>query len=346
MTEKSVKPHIIVITDLALGDDYGAALAMCAYAAINNSALSFVGTYGDRSDREAANNLALVVPRLWKQLGQARNSLPGIYIGADRPTNSDHIYKIPRDSIERKIHGEFSKKPGEELVEIKQSKNLIQALIKSNIPVALLSIGAPTEAAKLTKSLSSLIYHSVAMLSSIFVQGNVDPNIEANALRDPTANEDLLKFSEDFKIPLTLVPLSCTENRSVLFKKKDLDELEKSLGKGSFVFNELLSIAGKNSTYGGFYSRSRYISTHFPYKTLKYTGVPLHDLTAAMALIDRITPEMRLMEYARNILVKAEPSGSIGLARNYNLPNHRVNIAGPITENFWPEITKLLKRYY
>ena len=186
------------------------------------------------------------------------------------------------------------------------------------------------------------------MLASVSIQGNTWPHREANATHDPVANEELLALSEENKIPLTLVPLDCTEEPLVLITPKVLRQIEKELGRNSFAFGEILSIAGKNSVYGAYYFGKTWRSEHFPFKKFKYTGVPLHDLTAAMVLIDCLRRKRDpLFKYAKKIPLLADSMGNIGLSRDYfNPKDHAVDIAGPITNKYWPEIVKLLKRYH
>ncbi len=326
---------------------YGAVLALCAYAAMNRRVqFSFVGTYGNRSAKEATGNLSKEVPYLWKQLRQSEDTCPQIYSGADRPTNSPVTYEVGQQSVERLIHGEFPIHKEVEASPAKPVDELYRALKQGNIPVALLSLGAPTEAVTATRALGWLIQHSVAMLGTLTTQGNTGSHKEANATHDSIANIKLLKLSEKKQIPFTLVPLDCTEKRSVLIDPKGLREIEKQLGKNSFAFQKLLSIAGINSVYGGFYlGRSRH-SAHFPYKDLKYTGVPLHDLTATMVLIDHLQDEHDpLFRYSKKTPLHADKMGNIGVVRDYMMPHAHVDIAGPITKNYWPKIIKLLRRY-
>ena len=346
MTEKHIKPHIVVSTDLALGDDYGAVMALCAYAAINKNPLSFIGTFGDRSAKEASDNLALVVPRLWNQLGQPEETLPGIYMGADRPIGSTVSFEIPDDDISRIIHGEFERTQEDKPAKIESSEKLVKTLIKSNIPVALLSIGAPTEAANLTESLGSLIHISVAMLGEMGTQGNVNGNREANASRDPKANIKLLEESGKAKIPFTLVPLETTEKPGFLIDRKMTEELEKELGKNSYAFQELMTIIGPDSPYGGFYLKSTKDKNREPYtEDVDYGGVVLHDLTATMTLIDLLkNGRPRLLKNRKYKRVGANTLGNIFKAREY-MDHFIVDIAGSRTKHFWPETISLLKHY-
>lgn len=349
MAEKFMKPHIVVSTDLALGDDYGAVMALCAYAVINKNPLSFIGTFGDRSAKEAADNLALIVPRLWKQLGQSEETLPDVYIGADRPIGSDVPFEIPNDDISRIIHGEFERTPDDKLAKIEPSKNLVDTLVNSNIPIALLSIGAPTEAAYLTESLGSLIHYNVAMLGAMGAQGNVSPKGEANASRDPTADQKLLELSILHNTPFTLVSLECTQRKEYLVDDNRIQEMEKALGKDSYAFQELMKIVGPESNYGKFYRESTYDQVDFPYEEdIPYGGAVLHDLTGAVALIDHIENKLSLLEYATKRRVWGDEAGGIGKAREYMRPASgpvRVDIAGPPTENYWPTIINLMKYY-
>ena len=347
MAKENLKPaHIIVSTDIALGDDYAAAMAMCAFAAINPAIkLSFVGTYGDRSAREASANLATEIPFLWKQLGQSDETCPQIYKGADRPDYSYTEYTIAPDGLERRIHGEFSPHPDMEKKQIKPVDELYKALKKSQIPIALLSIGAPTEAANITEHAGSLIHQSVAMLGMIGIQGNVKPFVEANASRDPVANERLLISSNKYNIPVTLVPLDCTEEKNLVITPERLQYFKKQLGAHSFGYKALESIAGPESVYGKFYAQSVTNSLHFPYTQKPYSGAVLHDLTAAMVLIDKLQNETpRMFEYAPHILVQPDMLGGIGNARNYMTPHYEVTIAGPTTLHYWPEVMKFISQ--
>lgn len=349
MVNEAQKPrHVIVMTDLAFGDDYGAVLALCAYAAMNKQVqFSFVGTYGNRSTQETTHNLLGEIPYLWKQLGQSKNTCPQIYSGADRPINSQLPYEVGSHAVERLIHGEFPIHNGTEAPSTKPVEELYRALKQGNIPVALLSLGAPTETVTATRALGSLIQYSVAMLGTLTTQGNTGSHKEANATHDPVANKKLLTLSEKKQIPFTLVPLDCTEKRSVLIDPKMLREMENKLGKNSFGFQTILSIAGINSIYGGFYLKRSRHSARFPYNDLNYTGVPLHDLTAAMVLIDHLQNKHDLLfRYSKKTPLHADKMGNIGVVRDYMMPHAHVDIAGPITKNYWSEIMKLLKRYH
>ena len=103
------KPHnIVVMTDLALGDDWAAMMGLCAFAAMNKSiGLHFVGAYGNRSTEETTRNLSQQIPLLWKQLERESTTCPQVYKGADRAMNSDAPYQVAQDGIERIIHADF-----------------------------------------------------------------------------------------------------------------------------------------------------------------------------------------------------------------------------------------------
>lgn len=360
--------HIIVSTDFALGDDYGAVLAMCAYASVHkNTKFSFIGTYGDRSAKEATMNLATQLPHIWRQLGQEADSCPDVYYGANKPTNSQEEFTIGQNAVERQIHGEFHHRDNIETLIVKpNTDNLYKTLSEGNIPVALLSIGAPTEALKATQELGSLVQYSVAMLGTGGLQGNVNPHREANASRDPQANIELLKASEANHIPLTLVQLDSTEQPNVLINEKTLQHLEKQLGQGSFITEAIRSISDKHSVYGKFYlEQSARRSLNFPYAEERYDKVPLHDLTAAMVLIDLLEDsDKKMFQYAYQIPTSFSPNGDGGASGRIYFPDtsYKVNIAGPIetsytdkvlrkfgaplTEKYWKELIKLMSLYH
>lgn len=354
MTEKGVKSHIVVSTDIGGGDDYGAVMACCAFAAIYQYQLSFVATYGDRETKKhsrkskngSSENLALVVPRLWEQLGQSKETLPGIYEGADRPLYARSPFRLKDDSIEWVIHDEFPKRSEDKPAKIKPSEELIKTLKESHIPVALLSIGAATETAKLTKSLGSLIQISVAMLGEMGTQGNVEYSREANASRDPKANIRLLKESNRAKIPFTLVSLESTEKKGFLVDNEMIDYLSKQLGKKSYAFRELMFVFGPKSAYGKFYSGSTKDKNTFPYRAdINYGGAVPHDLVAAAILIDLILNKKRhLVNYSKNVRVGANPLGNIQKVKEY-MSHFFIDVAGPRTKYFWPFIVELLKQY-
>ncbi len=206
--------------------------------------------------------------------------------------------------------------------------------------------GAPTEAVYATGRLKTRIDQSIAMLGTLTTQGNTDPHREANATHDPKANFQLLKLSSEYNIPLTMVTLDCTENKQVLFTRKVLDEMGEQLGKDSFAQIQLLAVAGEKSAYGSFYlSRSKQEEI-FPYKDKRYCGVPIHDLTAAIVLIDRLRESSNSMFKYANRLVKPDEIGGIGIARPYMLPNYQVSVAGGTIKNgYWKEVKTLFKQY-
>lgn len=346
MSSPDNKARIIAITDLALGDDFAAMVALFALAAQEGVALDIVASYGNRSTNDTYENALLFAEKMSKLSKQHRVETR-VFYGANKAVKSHRVYTVPEEAIERHIHGNMGMDGRRKRAPHSghRSATLYQN-IQTGEQVHIVSLAAPTELLYALQQIPELaqIVSIVIMGGTLGESGNVNPHVEANFSHDPHANAEVLRIMGERKLQAVLVPLDATEHSQVLFTQEVFTQIAEGLRDKPEILDMLLKSVWPNSPYGSFYlGRQKPVST-FPYKEIQYEGVAVHDLIAVMVMLDRIHGQT-LFEYAQ-VLIRPEKDGSIGVARTYMMPSYETTVVGNVKNpnEFWDQLTKLLQK--
>lgn len=337
----------IVVTDFACGDDEGAVVYMMGKDPGGRQYLSFISAYGNRSTNVSYNNLRQEIPELNRRLLHPYSTDPDVFYGADRPIGNKRRYRLTPERVEYLIHGDMGNdhKDRPYVREFERSRVLYQRLVKNDeTRVSILSLGSTTELPIAIDALAEKLKTIFIMGGVLNLQGNTDPDQEANFRHDPIATLRTFQKAQESGIPIVVLPLDASEQEGVLFSTDRLKYLDYQVGD-NYGMHVIYQIAGPESTYGGFYLSRSYHQPAFPYTEINYTGVPLHDMTAA-AVQEDFQTGTNVFSYAQ-VKVKLNHLGQIGIAREYMQPSFPVTIAGPLInyDDYWRLQVEHLKAY-
>ncbi len=339
-----VKEHNIVITDFSGGDDKAAALVLMGQQ--HRDGLSFVSTFGNRSSQVCFRNMQTWIPEMNRHLRHPYDPSPNIYYGADRPIKSRKRYTIKPGDIETFIHEDMGhdRPDTPHFRKNDRSAQLYRMVDSQPSDVRILSLGATSELPHALQKIRSKIQSLVIMGGVLSIQGNTAPHQEANLRHDPNATVATLAQAREQNIPIVLLPLDTSEQEGVQFTADRLKFLNSKI-KSAFALNTLRSVAGRAATYGAFYLNRTHHQDRFPYHEVPYTGVPLHDLTAAVAQYDYHNGQS-IFTYTKSS-IHHDALGQIGIARGYMEPHTPVTIVGPLKsyDEHWKTVVEHLQSY-
>ncbi len=326
----------IIITDYAVGDDRLAGAYGVSQAEEHNDLVLFVAGYGNRPTAKSFENLQIDIPAIVRHLPPMWHD-PKIVYGEDASLTTRERYEAPDGDIVYLIHADLGgeakqKSSGIDLI---SSESAYEELIKkTDEQINVLSLAATTELPLVIEKLQKQISELIVMGGVLTIQGNTGPSREANFTHDPVATEKALQLAKQYDIPFILVPLDTTEQESVLFNEDRLKFLVSGLGD-SFGMQVVNSVVGRGSVYGEFYRGRTYQNFLPPYDFKNYSGVPVHDLTAAIVQTD-IRFNLGIFAY-ETVSLQPNLLGEIGLARPYMEPNYSVIVATELLkyDEFW-----------
>lgn len=337
----------VTSTDLALGDDMLAVMAKMSLSRMSGVEQVFVGTYGNRSSGVAYQNLKSFVPQL---ANDPNNTGVSILHGTDRPMGNPEPYRLEEEAVEYCIHGDMGNdKCTPSINRAYHSSAYFEQPPADLQSISILSLAATTEVRSLlTRSLEGGIkVNSLVIMGGVLgIQGNTAPHQEANLRHDPISNISVFEIAEKHGIPISLVPLDLTEDEQVLFDSDRLRWLSDELSHRSPKALEYMkSVVSPDSVYGGFYLGRVRHQHEYPWNEFSYTGVPVHDLTAALVEHD-LRNDRLIFEYVEKH-IQVNEMGEIGIARPYMEPHFDVTIAGAIKDydKLWDTILECFRQY-
>lgn len=336
--------HTIVVTDLARGDDEAAVVWIMGAASISRMPHSFVSIYGNRSTTVCGLNLSQLIPEANERLKNPLNQVPQVVLGTDRPRGKRHPYLLSTDAIEYQIHGDM----GNDRSQNRFSKNsgiLYQRIVRDDQKkVSVLSLGATSELPTSLTLLKTRLKALFIMGGVLHLQGNTDPDQEANFRHDPAATIKTFELAKKYGVPIILIPIDVSEQEGVIVTQDRLKYLGDKLGN-NYGMHVLLRTAGSESTYGRFYLQRTYHRPEYPYGETTYNGVPLHDLTAAVVQDDYQQGDT-IFTYTK-ASIKPNRMGQVGIARKYMQPNFSITVAGPLLDydDYWRKMVEYFDAY-
>ena len=210
--------------------------------------------------------------------------------------------------------------------------------------VSMLSLGATSELPASLTLLKTRLGALFIMGGVLHLQGNTDPDQEANFRHDPAATIKTFELARKYGVPVILIPIDVSEQEGVIITQDRLEYLADKLGN-NYGMQVLLRTAGPESTYGRFYLQRTYHRPEYPYREIPYNGVPLHDLTAAVVQDDYQKGDT-IFSYTE-ASIKPNSMGQVGIARKYMQPNFSIIIAGPLLDydDYWRKMVEYFDAY-
>lgn len=337
----------IVVTDLARGDDEAAVVWIMGAASNSGIPHSFVSAFGNRPTAVCGLNLLQLIPEANERLKNPLNQVPQVVFGTDRPRGKRHPYLLSTDAIEYQIHGDMGNDHYDSSQKrfYKNSVTLYKRIAKDGQKkISMLSLGATSELPTSLTLLKTRLEALFIMGGVLHLQGNTDPDQEANFRHDPAATIKTFELARKYGVPIILIPIDVSEQEGVIVTQDRLKYLADKLGN-NYGMQVLLRTTGPESTYGRFYLQRTYHRPEYPYREIPYNGVPLHDLTAAVVQ-DDYQKGNTIFSYTE-ASIKPNRMGQVGIARKYMQPNFSIIIAGPLLDydDYWRKMVEYFDAY-